>query len=231
MQYTYSASLLHWDACPYDPHTFAFCGCSMFFDFGWDWQWDISEGIRGNGTLAPDLPYMESNNRWILNTSETYWSAMNEYFAEGRAFGPGYVHDSSTEYEQLYYELGLERLTANLADALTNILKENSWSNIEGSTISMLPQVQVRWYWLALPALLNLAAAIFLALTMWISHQHNMPLWKTSLVASFLHLLEQDLHGEDSDIRVSQMDQEAEHLPVRLKRSKVPGKVTFGKGD
>ena len=94
----------------------------------------------------------------------------------------------------------------------------------------MLPQVEVRWYWLTLPALLNLASAIFLGLTIYTTHKHKTPLWKTSLVASLFHGLEPDLQDGPTDTRVSQMDLASKELKVRLKRSMVVGKMVFEKG-
>jgi hypothetical protein len=229
----YQYSDVHSDLrlCPYDPHTFAFCSCQSMQYFDWRTFPLIFDGIAGNFTDdSASLSFTQSADGWTFNTTEyeANWQVANGFYADHKAIR--YGHSTSTEYNHLY-DIGFENFTANLAKTLTNSLRNDSWADVIGSTISMLPQVEVRWFWLALPALLNFVSAVFLALTIWMTRRHKIPLWKTSLVASFFHGLEPELQSEAVDTRVSRMNQESMLLNVQLKQSQVPGKMMFRKAD
>jgi len=229
VQFRYSETLLYWDTCPYDPDTFTFCRFGMIGDFGWGSDWDIFQGIGGNATERQKFNLIKSPEGPTLNASESKWRAVNQKLHKDGDNGSVIGQDSSAGYHQLHYKLGAEKFTANLTGALTNVTHENSWSNTTGCTISMLPQAEVRWYWLSLLALLNVATVVLLAATAWTTRNHNMSLWKTSLIAPFFHGLETDLQGATSDTRVSRIEWEAEKMHARLKKSRVPGKMVFGK--
>ena len=228
VHYQYSNSLA--DFCPYDPDTHAFCSCQSEWYFGLRNVPVLFDRIGGNFTTdAASLDLISTPEGLAFNTSQYAddWQDAIWYNADYADIRYGEL--TSSNYPRLY-SMGIETFTSNLAQALSNQLRDYGWSNITGSTISMLPQVEVRWYWLTLPALLNLASAIFLGLTIYTTHKHKTPLWKTSLVASLFHGLEPDLQDGPTDTRVSQMDLASKELKVRLKRSMVVGKMVFEKG-
>ncbi|KAK5958482.1 hypothetical protein OHC33_000325 [Knufia fluminis] len=125
---------------------------------------------------------------------------------------------SSDFYDQMM-ALGADQTFENIAKSLSKLALDESWETVSGQAISMLPFVTVRWYWLTLPALLNLLVLLFLVLTMIATREQKAPLWKSSTLALLFHGLEDDEIRISNAETVSEMNQAAEHTTVRLRRS------------
>lgn len=214
------------EGCPYDQHTFAFCACD---EIAGEFDWlNVFDGIQGNSKFSATLSYIKRDGFYEIKMSVF---SDDDIVGDTSTTEGGNLEYSSSGFDHLVNDLGPENFTTNLAAALTNLLQERAFSNTTGYTVSMLPQVHVRWTWLILPALLNLAAATFLALTIWTTNKHKMPLWKTSLVATFFYGVKQNAYETSGEMVVSSMHEAAEHLNVCLRRSDTADKMVFHKED
>jgi hypothetical protein len=88
------------------------------------------------------------------------------------------------------------------------------------SIVAIPPHVQVRC-WLFLPTLLNFSAAVFLVLTMVLTSRSDVPLWKTSLMATYQNGLAPGPHNDaDRTSReASDMKLNPEQVKVRFLNS------------
>ena len=130
--------------------------------------------------------------------------------------------------------MGPEMTMAHIADSLTKLaLDMQSNSTVSGSIVIMLSHVYVRWAWLLFPAILNIASVAYLLTTIWTTHKHNVPLWKTSLVAALFHGVQHDLEPipASRSRTVSQIDHEARNMNVRMTKSFPDGKLTLEKAN
>ena len=69
---------------------------------------------------------------------------------------------------------------ANIAQTLTNLVQENGNIRVRGHAYSKEPYVEVRWAWLSFPVTLVVIGLLALIATVWETHQHRMPLWRSS---------------------------------------------------
>ncbi|KAJ9613520.1 hypothetical protein H2200_003462 [Cladophialophora chaetospira] len=74
---------------------------------------------------------------------------------------------------------------------------------LPGSVQAERTYVDVSWWWLILPVLLNTVGIVFLVITVLETRRLNLPLWKTSAMAMLYHGLDEDLiePGESYGIR------------------------------
>ncbi len=90
---------------------------------------------------------------------------------------------------------GLPAVLPAIAESLTyhNLNLDQDGPHLESLTGTVWTQkafVAVRWAWLALPVALNTLGFLFLWATAIYTHRHNVPLWKSSLLAILYHGLE-----------------------------------------
>jgi hypothetical protein len=109
---------------------------------------------------------------------------------------------------------GLAALATKLTDYGLNM------SNHKAIGMAFLPdfKVQVRWQWIALPALLELASVILFLSTIFYSRRIGVPIWKSSLLAIYYHQVE-DLREDRAIFRLSEMDKASNDASVQISRS------------
>jgi hypothetical protein len=105
-----------------------------------------------------------------------------------------------------------------LATSLTNY--GTSLSNLSAVGKAFLPvvTVHVRWQWISLPALLELASVILFLSTIIYSRRIGVPIWKSSLLAISYHQVE-DLREDRAIFRLSEMDKASNDASVQISRS------------
>ena len=108
----------------------------------------------------------------------------------------------------------------NIATALTNYGLETTNETVRGRAYVEETYVKVRWWWILLPALLQLSTLILFITTVVYSHRKGIPIWKSSILAIIYHGVE-DL-DEKKDLaaeRLSGMDAVARMDKVQFLRS------------
>ena len=238
--------------CPYDRQSHSFCNChddtasssigpslatidAMAASISGRLQLSMSNDIQYWGYGGDPITYNKSSN--LFDVSQTNFTWTNDSFTSIMHDTIGGPPESSTSQYTRFLSLGLNQSMSNLADAFTQLAIDRYSMPFTGYAISTAPHVHVTWYWLLLPMLLNVSAALFLMLTMWTTRKHDMPLWKNSLVA----LLACGLEGNRSmqrgssrdpeDVSVSRLDGMARDWNVALRRGEGDGKLRFGKAE
>lgn len=123
-------------------------------------------------------------------------------------------------------------MMSDLDDTFDSLTLNAGSVDVIGTASTMLSHVYVEWWWLFLPAMLNLLTAIFLFLTMWSTRVDQLPSWNTPLIAIDYHGLESAVQGDiDRPVaRVSAMDHDAEKINVRLRNAARTEEIMFVKG-
>ena len=103
-----------------------------------------------------------------------------------------------------------------VAAAMTNRLRDVSSLNVHGQSGSMELYVRVSWPWLALPVLSVILGMILLISVMKVTRKHKLNIWKTSELALLFHGLDFSLHDTAEMDKVSEMEEIAMALQVRL---------------
>jgi hypothetical protein len=114
----------------------------------------------------------------------------------------------------------LQERLENIATALTNYGLETTDTKIRGRAYAEETHVKVRWWWILLPALLQLSTLILFTTTVVYSHLNGIPIWKSSILAIIYHGVE-DL-DEKKDLtaeRLSGMNAVARMDEVQFSRS------------
>lgn len=108
----------------------------------------------------------------------------------------------------------------SIAHALTNYGLRNTNDTVRGRAFTEVTFVRVRWRWIILPILLELASIVLLVCTIVHSQSEGGPIWKSSVLALIYHGVN-ELHGEATHgIQcLSDMEITAKAMDVQLFRS------------
>lgn len=79
--------------------------------------------------------------------------------------------------------------------------------------------VRARWPWIVLPAVLQLASIVLLASAIAYSKKQQVPIWKSSILATCYHEFETDEDVDSSLERLSDMDKAASDRVLLFSRS------------
>lgn len=105
-----------------------------------------------------------------------------------------------------------------VAVAMTNTLRDFSNLTVQGQSGSMELYIQISWPWLALPVLSVILETILLISVITVTRKHRLPIWKTSELALLFHGLDFSLDDRVKRHKVSEMEEAATALRVRLGR-------------
>lgn len=105
-----------------------------------------------------------------------------------------------------------------VATAMTNTLRDISNLTVQGLSGSMELYVRISWPWLALPVLSVILETILLISVITVTRRHRLPIWKTSELALLFHGLDFSLDDGVRRHKVSEMEEAATALRVRLGR-------------
>lgn len=117
---------------------------------------------------------------------------------------PDEVEDSKARLDRVAAALTTYGLSASNTTHLGTVMLSETYLN-------------VRWWWIIYPSVLQLASAVLLLSTIWYSHRIGAPLWKSSLLAIYYHQIEDlGLKGDTSVERLSGMDKAARETKLRF---------------
>ena len=105
-----------------------------------------------------------------------------------------------------------------VATAMTNTLRDTSNLTVQGLSGSMELYVRISWPWLALPVLSVILESVLLISVIKVTRKHRLPIWKTSELALLFHGLDFSLDDGVRRNKVSEMEEAATALRVRLGR-------------
>ena len=152
----------------------------------------------------------------------TYNISMYEYQGEVVAS----LSPDTVFLEAIYQDGGLHIVFPGITAALTRgalyatTVNGNEAVNFLNGTIHTEQAiVVVRWEWLILPLVLEALAIAFLAVTMFMTRRHRLPIWKSSAVALLYHGLQAGMIDCDESYELaSAMDDVARETRVTLGR-------------
>jgi hypothetical protein len=125
---------------------------------------------------------------------------------------------SSDIMDALNQTSDLYGLMESVATSMTNHIRSVSTVTVPGKMGTVETYVHVRWVWLTLPAVLIVSSAAFLALAILETRHKKAEVWKDSSLALIFHGLEQK--GESTGVvnKLSDMEDVAKGMKVRLDR-------------
>ena len=147
--------------------------------------------LKGNVTFDSGGPAGDSENQLIIFATSLLQSGLN----------------ASTN---------IPKTMDRVAAAMTNHLRDLSSLNVHGQSGSIELYVRVSWPWLALPVLSVILGMILLISVMKVTRKHKLNIWKTSELALLFHGLDFSLHDTAEMDKVSEMEEIAMALQVRL---------------
>ncbi|KAJ9500661.1 hypothetical protein H2202_003877 [Exophiala xenobiotica] len=192
----------------FDDHHMAFCldvGDSFSFD-PFDWGYLVGDLLSSNGTGQYSCAYV--NNDTVCGSVPVL---------------TGSTTSSSDIIVKLQETLSLSDLFEGIAASLTQLGRDSRPSEVTGQVALPVTYVHIRWEWLILPAVLEVAGIALLLSTMVVAKRAKTPLWKGSVLPFLYHGLEDGMREDVSALEsVSSMEREAK-ARVRLKRAEKEG--------
>ena len=129
---------------------------------------------------------------------------------------PSTISATSMIQSGLNASTNIPKTMDRVAAAMTNSLRDLSSLNVHGQSGSIELYVRVSWPWLALPVLSVILGMILLISVMKVTRKHKLNIWKTSELALLFHGLDFSLHDTAEMDKVSEMEEIAMALQVRL---------------
>lgn len=112
---------------------------------------------------------------------------------------------------------GFEDLINNVADSLTNSLRDISYQpSAKGQAFSLISIAVVNWYWLILPVAELVATAILLGCIVWGTGRNGLMPWTNNLLAMIFHGFDSRARGSSILDSGDEMNIEAKRLLVQL---------------
>lgn len=174
------------------------------FTFGGLWYQSIASRIQGSASAG-----------WILN-GEVVANDTNVISNTGWGRDGSSIKYSSDAVEAISTK-GLSAVVDSIAASLTRLGLDQSNVTLSGSVGMSEVYIHVRWKWLALPCLLEVAGVGFLTVTIIANRQRKVKVWKSSVDVLLYHGLEREvLHQHPIENTVSGMQQTSQLLTVRL---------------
>ena len=192
---------------------------------------DPESPSRGNSSYTFTFPDSTNDFTFIHGPTQVLnWNfdeaGMGEalsYMLEGNStFSGPYDGDRLIQFgtsvlqSRLNASINIPKTMDRVAAAMTNHLRNLSSLNIYGQSGSMELYVRVSWPWLALPVLSVILGMILLISVMKVTRKHKLNIWKTSELALLFHGLDFSLHDTAEMDKVSEMEEIAMALQVRL---------------
>jgi len=168
--------------------------------------------IFANGSASRNPSYL---NKTI--TEDTLIVNLTVGISSGETF---FDTDVVTAFYWNYYEYasGLSMLMQDLATSMTVSLRSfNGAVPAAGTALRDETFVHVRWGFIALPVLVVILTALFLAAMMWRSRRSGAGLWKSSALAMLLHGVDEETRREFSGAEnLQQEERVAKGVMVQL---------------
>jgi hypothetical protein len=201
-----------WPLNFYDDHHMAFCLDVWTNAFTYDpfnWGYHVGNLLSSNATTQWTCSYDETINGT---------SCVDMPDLETKLFPP-----SSDIIVKLQETLSLSDTFEGIAASLTQLGRDSRPSEVTGQVALPVTYLHIRWEWLILPAVLEVAGIALLLSTMVVAKRAKTPLWKGSVLPFLYHGLEDGMREDVSALEsVSSMEREAK-ARVRLKRAEKGG--------
>lgn len=161
--------------------TSTFCAQRLEYDT------EIKRRMRGAILLA--IRYNQTAGNFNATNN---WKEATGFGAVRRVFDAiGEVNMGSEEIHRRVQEKGLAHVVRSVTGALNNISLVRSEEKVTGSVRVSEIVVSVRWAWLVLPLLLEVAGVVLLVLV-WCRRRNAAGVWKTSILPVLYHGLERN---------------------------------------
>jgi Protein of unknown function (DUF3176) len=191
-----------------------------------------------NQTITFDVPLSHlktigSRNRTFSMdpaASRALQNSLGEIFAGKSMRGSsGHLEFTSGVAQGFYYN-GVDNVVmtmADVADALTNLIRVSSGQHVEGLVSIVETYIQVQWWWLLLPLIMLIMGTVFLALTVLRTHNSGVPSWRSSVLAIMEHGVNTYYHeetgvdrenGSEGKEKISDLEVWAKDVSIRLRR-------------
>ena len=120
--------------------------------------------------------------------------------------------------ENLYNSQNLEITFATLAKSMTNNIRRNSDNHtvINGKEGRYVVLIRIRWWFLALPVILIISGAIFLAVVLHYSHKAKLDFWGTNTLPVVALGGKMGPIFDENDMRAHTMEQIAKRQLVQF---------------
>ena len=141
---------------------------------------------------------------------------INDYVldADGTTYMPGTM-------ERLYHSSDMARTFASLAKSMAKNIRSSADNGTvtTGKAGTYLILIKVRGWYLALPTLLTLGRAVFLAISAFHTHKQNVPVWGTNALPIIALGGTVGSIFQHGDMKASAMDKVAKRLSVMYPRT------------
>jgi hypothetical protein len=155
----------------FDDHHMAFCLASSN---PFDWGYTLGNLLSSNGTAQYDCEYSTHLN--ITTCGGYIWLQ--------------WLTPSADIIVKLQETMSLSDLFEGIAASLTQLGRDSRPSEVIGQVALPVTYVHIRWEWLILPAVLEVAGIALLLSTMVVTKRAKTPLWKGSVLPFLYHGLE-----------------------------------------
>lgn len=158
--------------------------------------------------------------------------------------GSGPATDSSAAIQAAMFDdsFTVGGLMDNFADSLTRAMRLSTLgqdttfpasAKVQGSSTMMETHVLVQWPWIALPALLQLFAIVYLCWTIFVTRRGGWQPWKDDLLALLFHGLDTASRQDIGPLNtLEEMNERAKGLRVSLRyEDNVDGRLVVGGDD
>lgn len=166
-----------------------------------------------NGSASRNQEYINNT----ITSSDSIIANLTVGISEGETF---FDNDIVQGFYWNYYEYktGIDMLMDDLAISMTVSFRSLMGEEVKGISLSEQSFVRVEWGFIVVPMLAVVLTGIFLALTIWRTNSTKSQLWKSSIIATLVHGLDDETREklEEHDGLPLQREQ-AKNIKVQLK--------------
>jgi hypothetical protein len=171
----------------------------------------------------------EPANRVSWGWNNGTWELQDDFMVTKPSSDAIWLNEASNPVIDRIVIAGFNGTMANMAASLTKLGLEKTNGTVNGTVYVTQAFVSVRWPWIILPGLLVAIGTIFLVVTIAVTKNSSMPLWKSSALVPYYHEIER-LGGDDDANEyptVSTMEKKAEEEHIQLQRSEGNGRLVL----
>ena len=161
-----------------------------------------------NGTLE-NLWFQSRSDQIAAKLHGSYYQSVVDAFTPG----PWQLCDSF----QVTLNAVLADMSRYLRSSFGRLLSVDRGGPNEAQPGRLGPYYEVRWQWLTLPLVLEVAGICFFLSVVWLSRKHRLPLWKSSTLATLYHGIDLRQHPEGVMMEsIDDMECTAKETRIRL---------------
>jgi hypothetical protein len=163
---------------------------------------------------------------WKL-TGSSSWRLQGANFLNASEFSWHILDiDNSSQNAAKIIDSGLSTVVQRMAASLSKLARDSSNKTATGIVSTEQTYVKVNWPWVTLPALLLALGIVLVISTIMVNKHQRFGLWKSSILPVLYHGLEKEyLTVDDEYTDISQMDEAARNVDVKLELSDTQGRL------